>query len=184
MDFVDGELVGKEKLLLFVDTQIIGRASKGGKKKRIRANNTRDNNPEDVIIPTIAEGTVEQEVSSIISLWNFQYNSPSCPVKEPPGRSEALKILLKSNLQKEASRKKNEFEDRAISTLQDGYNAEQMGKIIRFCWEGWQTDTTKRVIPALVELHLRTAVDFLFSHTMLLRGENIRTAQPPNLFTI
>jgi hypothetical protein len=40
------------------------------------------------------------------------------------------------------------------------------------------------VLPVLVESHLRTAVDFLLSHTMLLRGENIRTAQLPDFFVM
>jgi hypothetical protein len=129
---------------------------------------------------------VEGEVSAIMSLWNFQYSSPSCPVKEPPVRSEALKLLLRSNLAKEASRKKEEFEDRALGTLQDGYNMEQMADVIRFCWEGWEAadDDPKRLLPVTIESHLCTAVDFLFSHTMLLRGENICAAQLPNLFSM
>jgi Centromere DNA-binding protein complex CBF3 subunit, domain 2 len=176
MAFVDGELVSNDKLLLFVDTQIIGRTAS---TKRIRTNEAGD-----TVTPTISTATVELEVSAIISLWNFQYSSPSCPVKEAPVRSEALKILLKTNQSKEASRKKNQFEDRALGTLLDGYNSDQMAKVVRFGWDGWQDPNTKRVIPATIESHLRTSVDFLFSHSMLLRGENIRMAQLADLFTI
>ncbi|EAW11471.1 uncharacterized protein ACLA_091690 [Aspergillus clavatus NRRL 1] len=73
--------------------------------------------------------------------------------------------MLLSNLAKEASRKKEEFKDRALSTLQDGYNTEQMADVIHFCWEGWEA-----------------AADDPKRHTMLLRGENIRAAQLPDLF--
>lgn len=171
--------MSSDKLLLFIDTEIIGRANRSpGARKRIRINEAGE-----AVLPTIGEGTVEQEVSAILSLWNLQYSSPSCPVKEPPVRSEALKILLRSNQQREAGRRKAQFEDRALGTLQDGYDVQHMIRVVRFCWEGWQDDQ-KRVLPGLVESHLRTAVDFLLSHTMLLRGENNRTAQLPDLFAM
>ncbi|KAH8430197.1 uncharacterized protein LDX57_013066 [Aspergillus melleus] len=178
MQFVDGELVSNDKLLLYIDTKIIGRPAEGTRRKK----RARTDDSGDFVIPTISERTVEGEVSAIMSLWNFQYSSPSCPVKEPPMRSEAPKVLLKSNLAREASRKKEEFEDRALGTLQDGYNTDQMADIVRFCWEGWEADDPKRLLPVTIESHLRTAVDFLFCHTMLLRGENIRAAQLPDLF--
>ncbi|PLB48212.1 hypothetical protein P170DRAFT_208275 [Aspergillus steynii IBT 23096] len=175
MQFADGELVSNDKLLLYIDTKIISRSPEGARgKKRARTDDSGDS-----VIPTISERTVEAEVSAIMSLWNFQHSSPSCPVKEPPVRSEALKILLRSNLAREASRKKEEFKDRALGTLQDGYNTDQMADIIRLCWEGWEADDPKRLLPVSIESHLRTAVDFLFCHTMLLRGENIRAAQLP-----
>ena len=88
---MDGELVSDKKLLLYVNIRVISRAAK--RKKRIRTNNVGD-----AIISTITEKIVEQEVFAIISLWNFQYSSLSYLIKKPLVRSEALKILLKSNL--------------------------------------------------------------------------------------
>src|SRR3989440_5551323 len=96
MQFTDGELVSSDKLLLYVDTKVIGRANEGTRvRKRARTNDAGD-----AVAPTISEGTVGVEVAAIMRLWKFQYTSPSCPVKEQPVRREAVKILLKTNLAK------------------------------------------------------------------------------------
>ncbi|PLB51069.1 hypothetical protein P170DRAFT_354990, partial [Aspergillus steynii IBT 23096] len=68
MQFVDGELVSNDKLLLYIDTKIIGRPAEGTRRKK----RARTDDSGDFVIPTISERTVEGEVSAIMSLWNFQ----------------------------------------------------------------------------------------------------------------
>jgi hypothetical protein len=46
---------------------------------------------------------------------------------------------------------------------------------VRFCWQGWKQST---------EPYLRTAVDFLLAHNILLRSESRLAAEFPDFFTI
>jgi len=53
--------------------------------------------------------------------------------------------------------------DRATGTIQGGYDEVKMIEAIRFCWQARKKQS--------MEPLLRTAVDFLLAHNMLLRSE-------------
>jgi Centromere DNA-binding protein complex CBF3 subunit, domain 2 len=72
--------------------------------------------------------------------------------------------------------------DRGVRTMLDGYNEKDIVNIIRACWTEFSSQ--KHYTSTSVESWLHTAVDFLFSHNMLLRGESRRYAEFADLFTI
>jgi hypothetical protein len=74
---------------------------------------------------------------------------------------------------------RKEYVDRGLHTLQDGYTKENIRAIVRYCWTGWREDKSKYRKPQAQESYLRTVVDFLLSHSMLLRGEDVRGLQLP-----
>ena len=57
-----------------------------------------------------------------------------------------------------------------------------MVNIVRACWTSFTAQ--KYLSPASMQSHLRTAVDFLLSHNMLLRGESRRSAEFADLFLL
>ncbi|KAJ5085702.1 short-chain dehydrogenase [Penicillium argentinense] len=71
-----------------------------------------------------------------------------------------------------------------IGTLQDWYSKDKIKDFVRYCWQGWRTKDLRHRKRQAQESYLRTAVDFLFSHNMLLLGESRRQLQFPDLFTI
>jgi hypothetical protein len=88
---------------------------------------------------------------------------------------EALNGVLRTRQQSEHRRRRLEFMDRAVGTVQDGCDETKMVEAIRFC-PGAQR--------ASAESHPRTAVDFLLSHNPLLRSEMRLGAELPDFFTI
>ena len=100
----------------------------------------------------------------------------------PHPRGAKVKSLLTNRLHEEFVRKKNEFTNRGSATLQDGYSAREFEAIVRGCWiivEG-----KSALISLTIEAYFRTALDFLLSHNMLLRGENRRGAELADLFAL
>jgi hypothetical protein len=93
----------------------------------------------------------------------------------PNPRNEALNNVLRTRRRNEHRRRRLEFTDRAAGTVQDGYDETKIVKVVRFCWRGQR---------ASAESHLRTAVDFLLSHNLLLRSEMRLGAEPRDFFTI
>ena len=187
--FDDGSSVTSSKLLLFIQDEVTKRGLRGSRYKKERV--TEDGTE---VKQTLPAQSVESYVSAILRLWKVQYDRrPQDSPMQPPMRSQALKDFLKSRLTQESTRKREEFVDRAAGTLMDGYTTDELIRVVRFCWDGWQLgpegptktgNKRKRFTTVTPESYLRTAVDFLFSHSMLLRGESRRTAELPDLFTI
>jgi len=187
--FDDGSSVTNSKLLLFIQNEVAGRGLRGSRYKKDRV---REGSGE--VTQTLAAGSVEAYVSAILRLWKVQYDRrPQDSPMQPPTRSQALKDFLKSRLAQETTREREEFVDRAAGTLMDGYTMDELARAVRFCWEGWQLGSEgpaktgskrKRSTTVTPESYLRTAVDILLSHSMLLRGESRRNAELPDLFAI
>ena len=129
---------------------------------------------------TLSARAVDDYVSAAIALYNIQKSRGTNSYPHPRGTK--LKAVLKARRQKEFVRRKAEFQDRGRGTLQDGYNQRDMIKVIRACWTNF-TDA-KSFSTVSVQSHLRTAVDFLVSHAMLLRGETRRNVQLADLFLL
>src|SRR5947207_1400047 len=76
-----------------------------------------------------------------------------------------------------------ELEDRAIYGLNEGYTIEQPGRLYSLLLRGGMKDGPQPVIGADFHL-LRTRLDFLMLHTMMLRGESTRKAELADLYTV
>jgi hypothetical protein len=117
--------------------------------------------------------SVRGYVSAVNELWSQQvsrglHNAPK------PDRV-AMKALKTSIARREHMRRRAEFADRGIATIQDGYTATQIPDLHKKAWE-------LALGGASAEMSLRTAVDFLFGNTMLLRSSNRLPMELPDLF--
>jgi hypothetical protein len=82
-----------------------------------------------------------------------------------------------------ASEKRRTFEDRAINGLNDGYTIEQAGRLCTLLLRGGVEDS-KVLIPGTDLPLLRTRLDFLMLHSMMLRGESTRMAELADLCSV
>jgi hypothetical protein len=55
-----------------------------------------------------------------------------------PERSEPLKTFLADRTL--ADRRRDEYVDRAVGTLSDGYTHDELVDVVRHCWQGWEAD--------------------------------------------
>lgn len=132
------------------------------------------------MIQTLSSTTVESYVSAIVSLWTQQ---TACGLhKHPNPRGAKIKAILSNRTKQEAVRRKKEYIDRAIGTVQDAFKGEQCEQIVRCCWTKWASE--KVVTSTSLESWLRTSADFLLGFSMLLRGESRRMAELPDLFSL
>jgi Centromere DNA-binding protein complex CBF3 subunit, domain 2/Transcriptional activator of glycolytic enzymes len=173
--FADGTLVHENKLIMFLRLQVLDRELRLSHHKRARtmADGTS-------IKQTLGRSAIKGYVNAIISLWEYQ--SSAGQNLHPHPRGTKLKALLKNKERQETVRKREQFVDRGVGTMLDGYNEKDMVNIVRACWTEFSSQ--KHYTSTSVESWLRTAVDFLFSHNMLLRGESRRYAEFADLFTI
>lgn len=114
-------------------------------------------------------------VSAITSLWNDQHalGMNSHPSPRTRSISEYIKHLQRS----QTERDREQFVDKGLDTLLDGYDERQFEDI---CTALWQRGGSAG--PA-VECHFRTLVDFLLGHYMLSRGNDRRSLELSDLFT-
>lgn len=168
-------MVHESKLLWFLEERVFNREIRGS---RYLKNRTTEGGQR--VQQTLGTGSIQAYMSAIIDLWSHQKASGVNPYDHPRGKS--VKAVLSARAQKEHVRRRTEFLDRAAGTLQDGYDEAKMKEIVRYCWTGHQE--LKNPTPQSVESFLRTAVDFLLSHSMLLRGETRRGAEFADFFTI
>jgi hypothetical protein len=75
------------------------------------------------------------------------------------------------------------FKDRAINGLNDGYTIEQAGRLCAILLRGEIKDEKQRISGTDLNL-LRTRLDFLMLHAMILRGESTRKAELADLCSV
>jgi hypothetical protein len=75
------------------------------------------------------------------------------------------------------------FKDRAINGLNDGYTIEQAGRLCAILLRGEVEDEKQRISGTDLNL-LRTRLDFLMLHAMILRGESTRKAELADLCSV
>ena len=172
---MDGETVTEPKLIWFLEKRVFKREIRASRYLKKRT--TEDGG---VVQQTLSTGSVQMYVSAIIDLWSHQKALGLNPHDHPRGKS--VKAVLSARAQREHVRRRKEFLDRAAGTLQDGYDETKMKEVVRYCWTGYKE--LKNLTPQSMESFLRTAVDFLLSHSMLLRGEARRSAEFADFFTI
>jgi hypothetical protein len=94
----------------------------------------------------------------------------------PHPRGKGLKALVKGLKTDWAAEKRRTFEDRAINGLNDGYIIKQAGRLYALLLRSGMEDG-KRLITGADLYLLRTRLDFLILHAMMLRGESTRKAE-------
>ena len=173
--FEDGTLVYEDKLILFLQEKVIDRPIRT--KRSQHASLTPQG---EQIVHRLAARTVNTYAAALTSLF---YTQKSLGINQHfHPRGTKLKALLNDRSVKEFVRRKAEFIDRGVSTLQDGYTMTDLANIVRRCWT--VADPPSTATSQTIEASFRTAVDFLLSHNMLLRGENRRTMQLADLFVL
>lgn len=141
---------------------------------------SRKNEQGEEIVQTLSRSSIKTYVNALINHYNLQKSYGENSYPHPRGAK--LRALLDDRMRKEAVRKKQEYVDRGSGTLLDSYRPADVETFVRACWTDWakgQTNNTQSV-----EGYLRTACDFLLGHNMLLRGENRRTVEFPDLFSL
>jgi hypothetical protein len=182
--FEDGELVSEKKVILFLTQKVLTREIRKSRYKR----GNRRNLEGEVIKQTLGISAIKLYVAAIVDVWSFQKSQGINPYPSP--RGEALNGLLKAHTRNEHRRRRLEFADRAAGTIQDGYDEEKMMQAVRICWQeaeqgqgqGYGRGGTRK--KQSIEAYLRTAVDFLLSHNLLLRSESRLAAELPDFFSI
>ncbi len=171
--FEDGEIVSENKVIWFLNERVLNREIRGSRYKRRKQRKTADGK---LIQQTLGISAIKSYIASIVDLWSFQKSKGMNP--HPSPRGKALNGLLRARKLAEHKRRRLEFTDRAAGTLLDGYNEVKLIEAIRFCWskQKWLKQST--------EQHLRTAMDFLHGHSMLLRGENRLAAELLDFFSL
>jgi hypothetical protein len=101
----------------------------------------------------------------------------------PHPRGKGLKALLERLRIDWAAEKRRTFEDRAIHGLNDGYTIEQAGRLCALLLRGGVEDGRQRLTGTDLYL-VRTRLDFLMLHSMMLRGESTRKAELADLCSV
>lgn len=114
-------------------------------------------------------------VSAIHDLWAHQVNMGLHNAPEP--HRVAIKALETSVVRREHDRRREEYADRGMGTMKDGYLQRQIPDFTHQMW-------TLALGPATSEQSFRSLVDFLFGNTMLLRLSNRLPMELPDLFMI
>lgn len=110
---------------------------------------------------TSPASTIEVYVAAVIDLYKQQRKVGRNPHPEGP-QTTLVKDLLAARRSTEHNLKRRECPDRGKGTLQDGYSQQQFESMLAWCYA---------IPPHLpsVRASLHAAVDFLFTHHMLLR---------------
>jgi len=107
--------------------------------------------------------SVRDYVSAIMELWTHQDSAKLHSLPSP--HDVAVKALKTSIVRGQHARCRAEFDDHGPSTIRDRYTAKQIPNMTRAVWRD-------ALGPRTSEESLRTNLDFLFGHTMLLRRSN------------
>ncbi|KAF1334759.1 Short-chain dehydrogenase, partial [Globisporangium splendens] len=155
--FDDGPLVSEGKLVLFLTDVVIPRGNKRAKRE--------DGTPK----PLSLQG-VEAYAKAVIDMYKLQR---TLEVNDKPHlRGKALRGLFDTLKRGETKSKRDEFVDRGLGTVLDGYNLEDM----KCLTDHWLKQSTGQAS--------RERVDFLLGHALLARGETRRFIQLPDMLTL
>ena len=107
-------------------------------------------------------------VSAFCALFDDQHLEEKLVVPHPRGKAtKALMTRLRIDW---SAFKRASFEDRAIHGLTDGYTTEQAAQLSAMLLAGGKVLGEEGVAGGMWHL-LRTRLDFLLMHSMMLRGE-------------
>ena len=146
----------EDKAIWFFKKNVLGR-----ELRQCRYLTSRTDAEGRIIKQTVGKSVIHNYKSALVDLWSFQKSSGVNPHSHPCG--EALKAVIRAHASQEHVRKRTQFDDRGAGTLQDGYNEKGIVDVVRHCWTGWQDHRARSP-----EAYLRTGLDFLLGHSMLL----------------
>lgn len=184
--FDDGDLVHEAKLVRFLTEEVVNRPLKSSPKKRKREEETptMDTLNEDLFLPedvdedaapqTLKFQSVRGYKTGLMNLYYYQAARASNHHPNPNGAS--LKSLMKAQRITQHRKSKDHHEDRGKGTIADGYNLDELRRISDSFWR--HSEDTKHVTSGCF---LRSNLDFLLGHFLLLRGESRRRAELPDL---
>jgi hypothetical protein len=91
-----------------------------------------------------------------------------------PPRDDHVKRFLENMKRNTAQRNRENYTDRGVATILDGYSTlEQLAQIIAAAFQGQRYNKVRG---------LRDAAAFALSHALVLRGDNIRNIELSNVF--
>ena len=114
--------------------------------------------------------TVRTYVSAVNELWDYQHARNLVTGGRPKG--VAIKAMERALIRGKIQRDREEYRDRGRGTLRDGYNSSQLADFMKECWSLPAKSTSQAQ---------RTGVDFLFGHSMLMRGQHRRMLELADL---
>lgn len=184
-EYLPHDWVDEGKLLLFIKDRVAGRAPRKGsrltaeKKRKARegaiwtAVDSGDEEPGSEL--RLMYNSVRGYVSAIMELWKHQVAEKKH--SSPSPHNVAVKALQTSVARGQHQRRREEFEDRGLCTIKDGYTAKQIPDMTRAVWRN-------ALGPRAPEQSFRTNLDFLLGHAMLLRQGNRLALELPDLFSM
>jgi hypothetical protein len=119
--------------------------------------------------------SVRGYVSAIMELWKHQVAEKKHSAPSP--HNVAVKALQTSVARGQHQRRREEFEDRGLCTIKDGYTAKQLPDMTKAVW-------SNALGPRTPEQSFRTNLDFLLGHAMLLRQGDRLALELPDLFSM
>jgi Centromere DNA-binding protein complex CBF3 subunit, domain 2/Transcriptional activator of glycolytic enzymes len=177
-NFTDKDLVHEKKILLFLKEDVLTMRTTKRPAKKMEKLSTFDGGRECLVFsppatlpstpvkqPLTPETVESSYVSPLIDLWTEQGSLRSNPYPHP--RGALLSGLMKSLKKQKVQQARESFEDEAMGTLDDGYNAEEYSRLCSV------TLATKNQLGSW----LRTRVDIQFLHAGALRSESSRDAE-------
>jgi hypothetical protein len=119
--------------------------------------------------------TVRGYCSAINELWAHQVSRGLHSASRP--QRVAMTALKTSIARGQHQRRRDEFTDRGLATIRDGYTASQIPDLTRQVWQ-------QSLGEGCVSQQFRTQLCFLFGNSMLLRLSNRLPMELPDLFSM
>jgi hypothetical protein len=133
-----------------------------------------DDDPE-VFKLRLKYNSIRGYVSAIMNLYQDQHSRGINTAPTP--HKCAIKAMQIAIHRGEFDRLRREYEDRGVGTMLDGYTEDKVPDIAH---QVWSQNLGRHAAPQ----ELRTHVDFLFGHSMLLRLGNRLPLELPDLFSM
>ena len=119
--FDDGGIVTENKLLVFLQEEVLNRPLRGKRKRDIGDTDTR-----------LGASSVETYVSVVVSIYDNQVTRGLN--RNPHPRGPAIKAMLETHGRREHQRHRDAYEDRGKGTIQDGYKLDDMRRLASALW--------------------------------------------------
>lgn len=164
----------KAKVVRFFKEKVSNRPHRARKLIGSDNYNEDDDADEQSLNKTLKYNIVRGHKTALIDLWKQQRARGSHNHPHPNG--SALRALMIDLSWKQASKKKETYEDRERGTVANGYDPSGLRNILAEFWRQSQSNE-----PAVVAATLRGRLDFILSHLLLARGEARRFAELADL---
>ncbi|KAI9105712.1 hypothetical protein DFS34DRAFT_681867 [Phlyctochytrium arcticum] len=179
-DFEDGVLVTAEKLVLYLEEEVLAKGNQHAAKKRKAASTqptvtegSSTSSTQVVTIVPIGHSTLEGHVSAMVSLWNHQKATGQSSESTP--RDYNVSSLLTNALRETNERERLAYVSKAKGSPIAGYNKGEL----RSLSDHWFVDQRESIWAE----GLRNRAGWLLQHVTFARGESIRFLQLSDLWS-